>query len=88
VHILLNQEFFAPGMAYVALSRARRLSQLHLWCLDLDAIHADPVVEAEYTRLVQRMLTDDEMATLPARRSVSLPPIATIVIRSAANQAP
>ena len=29
VHILLNQEFFAPGMAYVALSRARRLSQLH-----------------------------------------------------------
>ena len=82
---MLNQEFFAPGMAYVALSRARRLAQLHLWCVDLDAIHADPVVEAEYTRLMRRVLTTDEMQRLPARRSVSLPPIATVVIRSTAN---
>ena len=72
----------------MALSRARPLAQLRHWSLALEATHADRVVEAEYTRLVQRMLTDDEMATLPARRSVSLPPIATIVIRSAANQAP
>ena len=30
VHVLLNSEFFAAGQAYTALSRARRMSQLHL----------------------------------------------------------
>ena len=32
VHILLNAEMFAEGQAYVALSRVRRLSQVHFWC--------------------------------------------------------
>lgn len=31
VHILLNAEMFAEGQAYVALSRVRRLSQVHFW---------------------------------------------------------
>ena len=29
VHILLNKEFFAPGQAYVAMSRVRELGKLH-----------------------------------------------------------
>ena len=31
VHILLNAEMFAEGQGYVALSRVRRLSQVHFW---------------------------------------------------------
>jgi ATP-dependent exoDNAse (exonuclease V) alpha subunit len=40
IHILLNAEFFAPGQAYTALSRATSLEQIHLWALDLDAIES------------------------------------------------
>ena len=47
VHILLNKEFFAEGQAYVALSRVRRLSQLHLWCLERTAIVASPLMVAQ-----------------------------------------
>ena len=32
MHILLNAEMFAEGQGYVALSRVRRLSQVHFWC--------------------------------------------------------
>ena len=54
VHILLNKEFFAEGQAYVALSRVRRLSQLHLWCLERTAIVASPLMVAQYERLHAR----------------------------------
>ena len=64
VHVLLNSEFFAPGQAYTALSRARRLKQLHLWGFDLKAIIADPRVAREYT-------SDSSVACL--RRSMSTP---------------
>ena len=44
----MNREIFADGQAYVALSRVQRLTQLHLWCLEREALQANPDVEAEY----------------------------------------
>ena len=44
---------------YVALSRARRLVQLHLWTLERDAIRADPGIAREYRRLAGRRLTQE-----------------------------
>ena len=57
VHVLLNGEFFADGQAYVALSRVRRLEQLHFWALDLARIKAAPGVAGAYASLRRRPLT-------------------------------
>ena len=75
VHVLLNGEFFAPGMAYVALSRVSRLSQLHLWGYDASAIHADPRVAAEYDRLQTRRLNSETVQGLLWRRPTQLSPL-------------
>jgi hypothetical protein len=73
-----NGEFFAPGQAYTALSRARRLSQLHLWGFDLDAIKADPNVAREYQRLARRPLTRAHVDAAPARATPALPSLSGI----------
>ena len=70
VHILLNAEVFADGMAYVAISRVRRLSQLHLWCLHREAIKANPIIDAEYERLARMRLDVDAVAAAPHRQRV------------------
>ena len=70
VHILLNREIFADGQAYVALSRVQRLSQLHLWCLEREALQANPTVSAEYERLARFPLDDDALACAPERTVV------------------
>lgn len=78
VHVLLNSEFFAPGQAYTALSRARRLSQLHLWGFDLKAIIADPRVAREYKRLERRLLTQEHVDAAQSRVSAPLPHLSQI----------
>ena len=46
------------GQAYVALSRIKRLSQLHLWGLERQAIKASAAVTAQYA-LMRRAWTLD-----------------------------
>jgi hypothetical protein len=79
--VCADNEFFAPGMAYVALSRARRLDQLHLWGLDLSAIHADPGIEHEYAKLISRRLTSEIVSSMPFRAPVALPPLALVPVQ-------
>ena len=79
VHVLLNKEFFADGQAYVALSRCRRLGQLHLWGLECEAIRADPRVAREYARLAKRPLSAHYVAHVAPRRATpALPHLSTI----------
>jgi hypothetical protein len=81
LHILLNREFFAYGQAYVALSRVRRLSQLHLWSLNMDAFTASPRVEAEYNKLRLRSLTQAYIDMSRQTVSLGMPPIAVAARR-------
>ena len=76
VSLARSAEFFAPGMAYVALSRARRLDQIHLWGLDLNAIHADARIAGVYARLAQRPLTDVWVQHAPLQQRAAVAPIA------------
>jgi len=78
VHVLLNSDFFADGQAYVALSRCRSLEQLHLWCLDRDAIRADANVSREYKRLGQRRLTRTRVEAAPLRSTPPLPALSRL----------
>ena len=57
VHILLNSEFFADGQAYVAISRVRRLEQIHFWALDVTRFKAARGVASAYDSLRRRPLT-------------------------------
>ena len=43
--------------AYVAISRVRRLAQLHFWALDITRFTAARGVAGAYTRLRERLLT-------------------------------
>lgn len=70
VHVLLNREIFADGQAYVALSRVQRLAQLHLWCLEREALQANAAVTNEYARLEERRLSDEVISWAPMRESV------------------
>ena len=65
---------------YVALSRCRSLEQLHLWCLDRDAIRADPNVSREYVRLATRRLTSAKVGSAPERRTPPLPALSRIAV--------
>ena len=85
IHVLLNAEFFAAGQAYTALSRARRLSQLHLWGFDLAAIKADPCVAREYQRLARRPLTRAHVDVARVRPRAVLPPLSTIDVPNPAS---
>ena len=51
ITVCLNDDVFIVGQAYVALSRARKLEDVWLICLDLKAFKTDPSVITEYTRL-------------------------------------
>ena len=51
ITIYLNDDVFTISQAYVALSRARKLKDVWLICLDLKAFKTDPFVIAEYIRL-------------------------------------
>jgi ATP-dependent exoDNAse (exonuclease V) alpha subunit len=51
ITVCLNDDVFAVGQAYVALSRARKLEDVWLTCLDLKAFKTDPSAIAEYARL-------------------------------------
>ena len=81
LHVLLNGEFFAYGQAYVALSRVRRLSQVHLWCLNMDAFKACPRVAQEYSFLRMRPLDRDYVDTARIIVSRGVPAIAVGVRR-------
>ena len=70
VHVLLNAEIFADGMAYVAISRVQRLSQLHLWCLHREAIKANPIVDDVYARLAGRRLDEERVSMARSRLCV------------------
>ena len=78
IHVLLNAEFFAAGQAYTALSRARRLSQLHLWNFDLGAIKAEPRIAREYARLARRPLTQAHVNAACSRPAAPLPTLSGI----------
>jgi ATP-dependent exoDNAse (exonuclease V) alpha subunit len=51
ITICLNDNVFAVGQAYIALSRARKLKDVWLICLDLKAFKTNPSAITEYTRL-------------------------------------
>ena len=51
ITIYLNNNVFVVGQAYIALSRARKLEDVWLICLDLKAFKTDPSVITEYARL-------------------------------------
>ena len=64
---------------YVALSRCRRLCQLHLWGLEREAITAEPHVAREYRRLAQRPLTAHRVQHVaPHRATPVLPHLAAV----------
>ena len=54
----LSQEVFGDGMAYVALSRVRTLSGLHLITLDPDCIRANNPCIGEINRLRSKYRPD------------------------------
>ncbi|EOD12714.1 hypothetical protein EMIHUDRAFT_247338 [Emiliania huxleyi CCMP1516] len=56
--------------AYVALSRIKRIGDLHLWHLHLDAIKSNPGIDYQYTLLHQRRLRDC-IQSMPDRERVS-----------------
>jgi hypothetical protein len=65
--------------AYVAISRVRSLSQLHLWCLHREAFTSDPRVTAEYNRLRAAPLTADAVnGCVPRERVRRLLPLAAV----------
>lgn len=51
MNIHLNKQFFAPGHAYVGLSRPSKWSDVQISDLDPAAFRVDHAVIAEYTRL-------------------------------------
>ena len=51
ITVCLNDDVFAIGQAYVALSRARKLKDIWLIYLNLKAFKTDPSVITEYIRL-------------------------------------
>ena len=65
-------------MAYVALSRVRRLMDLHLWGWEPAAIKADPKVQRVYQRLSTRSLTMDVLRQLPSYEKPNLLPMELI----------
>ena len=69
VHLLLNKEVFAPGQAYVAITRVRNFHQLHFWALQRSALICDPKVCTEYARLrrlpLDQSFLDDETRCKP-----------------------
>jgi len=48
-----NEQFFAPGQAYVALSRASCLDDITIHALNREAFSVDRGVITEYSRLRQ-----------------------------------
>ena len=79
VHVLLNREFFAPGQAYVALTRVTTLRQLHFWCLNMDAFVAHPDVELQYRLLRLRPLTQAVIDTAAKQLRPHLPPMSRVL---------
>ena len=79
--MLLNREFFAPGQAYVALTRVTTLRQLHFWCLKMDAFVAHPGVEKQYLLLRQpgRVLTQAVVDASPPQVRAKLPPMSKVL---------
>ena len=51
--VLLNEDMFAPGHAYTALSRVRRWEDVDVMDLHPDAFRVDHDAVAEYRRLEQ-----------------------------------
>jgi len=74
-----HPQFFSEGQAYVALSRVRRLEQLHLWTLDMDAFRTSPTIAAQYDRLRKLTLTQADIDAAPAVMRQPIPPVAAAV---------
>jgi ATP-dependent DNA helicase PIF1 len=51
ITVPLDEQMFANGQAYVALSRVPAWNRLAISCLSRDAFRCDPAVMAEYARL-------------------------------------
>lgn len=69
----------AQGQAYTALSRVRRLEQIHLWSLDPSAFRANPTLAMEYERLRQRPLTQAVIDAAPPVSRAAIPMVAAAV---------
>lgn len=76
------------SLQYVALSRCRRLEQLHLWCLDRSAIYADPNVSREYQRLAKRRLTSHHVQNAPTQQMSSLQAFSRIHLTGTGTHVP
>ena len=54
ISTFLDNQFFAPGQAYVALSRARYWNDVQIPCLSRNAFIVDQSLVQEYARLEQK----------------------------------
>eukprot|EP00966_Prymnesium_polylepis_P304567 7036855-Prymnesium_polylepis.2 len=76
--------FVHTRQAYVAISRVRSLSQLHLWFLHREAFISDPRVTAEYGRLRTAPLTAEAVnSCLPRQPVRRLLPMAAVQVERA-----
>lgn len=55
ISLFLDKQFFAPGQAYVALSRTTSWKNVTIQILDREAFRIDPAVNIEYERLKQHV---------------------------------
>jgi len=87
LHIVLNSEFFSNGQAYVAISRVRRLSQLHFWAFDMEAFKASPVVDDIYAKLREHCQLTQRLVDACADRMPGALPVVAVVAVAGAKRA-
>ena len=82
LHILANKEMYQYGQHYVALSRPRSWTHIHLWALDLPSIRADPDMVREYNRLLARPVNAAAVAAFPDRTATDTSPYHALAERA------
>ena len=68
ISLFLDDQFFAPGQAYTALSRAPSWDAVKIPCLNRNAFSVDAAVLREYKRLEQKS-TDYPLNSLHVNQS-------------------